>query len=55
MQVGRHVGSQTRSGRRTPRGLQREVVRAAFSHAHIPEVEALWSQAVCGEQRLRGW
>lgn len=54
MQIRRHVGGQTRGGRRASHGLQGEVVHARLLHAHVPEVEALGSQTVCSKQWFRG-
>jgi hypothetical protein len=54
VQVGRHVGGQTSGWGRPSHGLQGEVVHARLLHAHVPKVEALWSQAVGPKERLRG-
>lgn len=47
MQVGRHVGSETRRRGGARNRLQGEVVRVRLFHAHIPEVEAV------GPERLQ--
>lgn len=53
MQIGGHVGGQTRSGRRATHGLV-EVVHVRLLHAQVTEVEALGAEAVCTKQRPRG-
>ena len=54
VQVARHVRGQSRRGRRPSHWLQGKIVSPTLLHAEVPEVEALGSQAVGAEQRLRG-
>lgn len=55
MQVRRHVGSETGSGRRVLVRLDGEVIVApGLLHAQVPEVEVCGSHGMGGKQGLRG-